>query len=121
MTTKDEVLRTVEALSVYDTLKLALEALEDYVEEYGPHEQDSGVAYAITAIRVALASKSEALMSFQDGASEANHAPTWVGLTDEERSDIINAAYDDHYNRRVSDTDLEIARAVEAKLKEKNA
>lgn len=61
MTTKDEVLRTVEALSVYDTLKLALEALEDYVEEYGPHEQDSGVAYAITAIRAALASKSEAL------------------------------------------------------------
>ena len=62
MTTKDEVRSTVEALN------LALEALEDYVEEYGPHEQDSGVAYAITAIRAALASKSEALMSVPDGA-----------------------------------------------------
>ena len=37
-----------------EALKLALEALEDYVEEYGPHEQDSGAAYAITAIREAL-------------------------------------------------------------------
>jgi hypothetical protein len=45
----------------------------------------------------------------------------WVGLTDEERNDMINAAYDDHYNRRVSDTDLEIAKAVESKLREKNA
>ena len=38
-----------------EALKLALEALEDYVEEYGPHEKDSGAAYAITAIREALA------------------------------------------------------------------
>lgn len=45
----------------------------------------------------------------------------WVGLTDEERNDMINAAYDDHYNRRVSDTDLEIAKAVESKLRDKNA
>lgn len=51
MTTKDEVRSTVEAL------KMALEALEDYVEEYGPHEKDSGAAYAITAIREALASE----------------------------------------------------------------
>ena len=36
-------------------LELALEALEDYVEEYGPHEKDSGAAYAITAIKEALA------------------------------------------------------------------
>ena len=38
-----------------EALKLAMEVLEDYVEEYGPHEQDSGAAYAITAIREALA------------------------------------------------------------------
>ena len=37
------------------TLELALEALEDYVEEYGPHEKDSGVAYAITAMKELLA------------------------------------------------------------------
>ena len=37
-----------------EALKLALEALEDYVEEYGPHEKDSGAAYAITTIREAL-------------------------------------------------------------------
>ncbi len=35
-------------------MKLALEALEDYVEEYGPHEKDSGAAYVINALRQAL-------------------------------------------------------------------
>ncbi len=35
-------------------MKMALEALEDYVEEYGPHEKDSGAAYAIKALRQAL-------------------------------------------------------------------
>ena len=42
-----------------EALKLALEALEDYVEEYGPHEKDSGAAYAITAIREALAEQQQ--------------------------------------------------------------
>ena len=38
-------------------LRQALEALEDYVEEYGPHEKDSGAAYAITAAKQALEKK----------------------------------------------------------------
>jgi hypothetical protein len=37
-----------------EALRLALEVLQDYVEEYGPHEKDSGAAYAITAIKQAL-------------------------------------------------------------------
>jgi hypothetical protein len=37
-----------------EVLKLALELLQDYVEEYGPYEKDSGAAYTITAIKQAL-------------------------------------------------------------------
>jgi hypothetical protein len=47
--------RNQEQGQVRQALELALEALEDYVEEYGPHEKDSGAAYAITAIKEALA------------------------------------------------------------------
>ena len=168
MTTKDEVLRTVEAL------KLALEALEDYVEEYGPHEQDSGVAYAITAIRAALASKSEALADsalerMAENARElgldyepAPQEPVavyvgetwcgsvvrlyedlpletplyasppaskpWVGLTDEEMRDLEKQFNAERV--RTSDEEYLIIypgdywawqRAIEAKLREKNA
>ena len=45
----------------------------------------------------------------------------WIGLTEEERDNIINQAYDDYYARKVSDTDLEIIKNTDAKLKEKNA
>jgi 20S proteasome alpha/beta subunit len=38
-----------------EALKLALEALKDYVEEHGPHEKDSGAAYVIAVIKEALA------------------------------------------------------------------
>lgn len=44
----------------------------------------------------------------------------WVGLTDKERDDIINQAYDDYHDLKISDTDLEMAKNIEAKLKEKN-
>ena len=64
MTTKDEVRSTVEALSVVDTLKLALEALEWFTAAEPGDEPP--INAAITAIRAALASKSEALA----------HAPT---------------------------------------------
>ena len=36
-------------------LELALEVIQDYVEEYGPHDKDSGAQYTITAIKEALA------------------------------------------------------------------
>jgi hypothetical protein len=44
-----------------EALKLALELIQDYVDEHGPHDKDSGAQYAITAIK-------EALMSQSDGA-----------------------------------------------------
>ena len=71
MTTKDEVWSTVEALSTERALKLALEALEDALTFAGAWP--NGVR-AITAIRVALASKSEALAS---GANEQQQEPDY--------------------------------------------
>ena len=63
MTTKDEVRSTVETLRTKRALKLALEALE-LGDDASLAERD----HAIIAIRAALASKSEALMSVPDGA-----------------------------------------------------
>jgi hypothetical protein len=65
---KTEVRSTVEALSVEDTLKLALEALENSrsLEPVDVQWVKGKRHAAITAIRAALASKSEALA----------HAPT---------------------------------------------
>ena len=37
-----------------EALKLALELIQDYVDEHGPHDKDSGAQYAITAIKEAL-------------------------------------------------------------------
>ena len=104
-------------------LELALEALEDYVEEYGPHEKDSGAAYAITAIKEALAQPEQEpvkmvaynctcgkTMKFESLHGVVAPQRTWVGLTDEEV-----ASFDVH-----AIVDAECVRAIEAKLKEKN-
>ena len=48
-------------------LELALEVIQDYVEEYGPHDKDSGAQYAINAIKEALAQPE------QWGASAVTH------------------------------------------------
>lgn len=139
-----------------EALKLALEALEDYVEEYGPHEKDSGAAYAITAIREALAEQPAqqqepvawqilngvchaGIRSTEDLAKEAaagmqkTHdlggslaafhvrplytsppaSKPWVGLTQQD----IDIAFDDTQEGGGFN---EFARAIEAKLREKN-
>jgi hypothetical protein len=68
MTKERQVRSTEEALSVEDTLKLALEALEwDYVGD--KHQRKQGEA--ITAIK-------EALMSFQDGAQPEKEPVAWT-------------------------------------------
>ena len=101
-TTKDE------ALSVYDTLKLALEALEDTLSgDLTPYQ----AAKTITAIREALAS----------GANEQPAQPSkpWVGLTDEEIEEIRIKQEFDQWG--ISQAAFKhVARAIEAKLKEKN-
>ena len=113
-------------------LELALEALEDYVEEYGPHEKDSGAAYAITAIKEALAQPEQEPVAYlcenatghkyfrwKKPSSVYKPIPlyttppqrTWVGLTDEEIADCAE-------KMEASDpTDSfwrEFARAIEA-------
>ena len=108
-------------------LELALEALEDYVEEYGPHEKDSGAAYAITAIKEALAQPEQeqqidtlkrCLFQMQEAAKDlveqAKSLPppqrTWVGLTYEEQEEIVLSAHS--IRDAINKTDW--------KLKEKN-
>jgi len=115
-----------------EALKLALEALEDYVEEYGPHEKDSGAAYVITAIKEVLAQPEQEPFRFtdkenwlsgngrmwsemhrEDGDFPIYTTPpqrTWVGLSYE---DFIELARTIAVNKHQ-------ARAIEAKLKEKN-
>ena len=60
-----------------------------------------------------------------DGAMEALHAalnapePEWVGLTEDEVDDIWNRYCDEMGEASINDAE-DIARAIEAKLKEKN-
>ena len=117
-------------------LELALEALEDYVEEYGPHEKDSGAAYAITAIKEALAQPEQepvAYINIEERKLEWAYKDmswdtptvvnlpkiplytippqrTWVGLTYEEQEEIVLSAHS--IRDAINNTDW--------KLKEKN-
>ena len=56
----------------------------------------------------------------QRPAERSSRTTKWVGLTDDERNTIVNQAYDDFCSRRVTDTEVEMLKAIEAKLKEKN-
>ena len=108
-----------------EALLLALEALE------GADEIDCDMRDAITAIKAALEAKDEpyafeAAMYSNDrvkvdpvtgNVSIGTSQRTWVGLTDEEidkawRSVDYTVPWDQHR--------IDIARAIEAKLKEKN-
>lgn len=53
-----------------EAMKQALEALEDYVEEYGPHEKDSGAAYVITALRQAIAEAEDAVAAEREACAK---------------------------------------------------
>ena len=122
-------------------LELALEALEDYVEEYGPHEKDSGAAYAITAIKEALAQPEQepvAYINIEERKLEWAYKymswdtptvvnlpkiplyttppqRTWVGLTEEDLK-LLSAEWRIVYGAWMDD----FARDIEAKLKDKN-
>jgi hypothetical protein len=114
-----------EALSIVNTMKLALEALENPWKA-GP----DGVADAITAIKEALAQpeQEQGPIGFYSGRLNGHDLlslviqipvgtnlyttppqRTWVGLTDEE---IVQCQQGDIYH---------FYRCIEAKLKEKNS
>lgn len=118
MTSKQtQVLLTEEALSVYDTLKLALEALETaWYHVFCPTDKAIELYDdARAAIKAALEAH-KALMSVSDGAQPVE-APqsTWVGLTHED----IDKAIEDNQRfggfRKVG-----FAYDLELVLKEKN-
>ncbi len=105
-----------------EALRLALEALETSM--YPQQKQ----LQAITAIKVALEAKDEpvginGLTESQTNATASvfgllNTTPpqrTWVGLADEEIVLIVAECAASHQH-----TDIHFARAIEAKLKEKN-
>ena len=146
MTTKDEVQSTVEALRWERALKLALEALEECRRDPRLKYEHPYYDKTITAIRAALASKSEALAAVPEahkqpapvaepheqqeaqivrwkcpcgnevtfrGFTEAPASKTWAGLTQQD----IDIAFDDTQEGGGFN---EFARAIEAKLREKN-
>jgi hypothetical protein len=103
-----------------EALRLALEALYGFIP-YLPLEHDKPQCdrynEAITAIKEALAN--EALDKMAENARELglDYEPaqrTWVGLTDEEVKNFVQAVWP----REATPTDY--IRAIEAKLKEKN-
>jgi hypothetical protein len=105
-----------------EALRLALEALELAHPRFGiateKHKQ------AITAIKATLEAKDEPWEKFCDSHCVwTDHHPdcklaqrTWVGLTDEERGQV----YADWRFNGGNSSNLELCRAIEAKLKEKN-
>ena len=108
-----------------EALKLALEALEEYVNvvvsvndpnEWTPKVADAGepARKAITAIKEALAQPEQepvAWLTEERYAQLHTAQRTWVGLTDEEVGDLSDFAYAN---------DEEFVRNVEKYLKEKN-
>lgn len=126
-TKKDEVRSTIEALRTERALKLALESLEECRRDPRLKYEHPYYDKTITAIRSALAeqpAQQEAQIvrwkcpcgnevTFR-GFTEAPASKTWAGLTDEEIEQVcvpLGAAM-------LSFT--EVARAIEAKLREKN-
>jgi hypothetical protein len=42
-------------MSIEDVLKQAREVIQDYVDEYGPHDKDSGAQYVLNQLDQAIA------------------------------------------------------------------
>jgi hypothetical protein len=128
MTDKDQVRSTEEALSLEQTLRLALEALEriDLWLKARYHIGLVGTELeAVAAIKAALEAKDEPVAIADGGVlnwiadKQFTHEAelykasqrTWVGLTDEERDEVLDIYL----------TAEGRARAIESKLKEKNS
>jgi hypothetical protein len=112
-----------------EALRLALEALKYHTAQTRPiHETNE----AITAIKAALEAKDEPVackechlkdtvydllgdLKVANLKLSARSQRTWVGLTDDEIVLIVAECAASHQH-----TDIHFARAIEAKLKEKN-
>ena len=96
-----------------------MEAFNKIMSEIGKQLNEE----AITAIKAALEAKDEPWEQFCDSHCVwTNHHPdcklaqrTWVGLTDDEIVLIVAECAASHQH-----TDIHFAKAIEAKLKEKN-
>ena len=111
-------------------MELALEALQDYVDEYGPWSDDSGAQYVLRVGKEALAQTQEPVkmvaysctcgrtMKFESVHGVVAPQRTFVGLTDEEKKNIFLKWYGKHwaYTEQVQS----VMNSVEAKLKELN-
>jgi len=110
-----------------ETLRLALEALENSWTEPN-NEQYEIEKNAITAIKAALEAKDEPVVCSVCSEWEKvcdqhlryinklKKKRTWVGLTDENIEVLAK-----RHNGIFYDCDIDFARAIEAKLKEKNS
>lgn len=113
---------TVATMNKDDALRLALEALEEIADEVlSPY--DNKLGGAILAIREALEQPApyRAVKTYHDGKPVYVQEPPkreWQGLTDEE----INELWDEMVKYAPSEVRIkDFARAIEAKLMEKNA
>jgi hypothetical protein len=124
-----------------EAMKLALEIIQDYVDEFGPYEKDSGAQYVINILNKAIAEVEKQEPVAWMNATRTNavfrevetsipnwsdyyYIPLythpqpkreWVGLTDEEILKFQGIVpYTLGYDL------IEFSRAIEAKLKEKN-
>jgi hypothetical protein len=132
--TKDEALRL--ALEALEKLWNIIDDIDTYsdmakADEKRQRFEETGISTdgyelhggAITAIKAALEAKDEPWEKFCDSHCVwTNHHPdcklaqrTWVGLTDEEIVLIVAECAASHQH-----TDIHFAKAIEAKLKEKN-
>ena len=113
-----------------EALKLALELIQDYVDEHGPHDKDSGAQYVVTTIKEALAqpeqepvailhrypSKCRMTVEYTDEITEVREgswplytiSPQSKPLTDEEIILIVAECAASHQH-----TDIHFARAIE--------
>jgi hypothetical protein len=104
-----------------EAMKLAREVIQDYVDEHGPHEKDSGAAYTLAKLDKAIeqAQKQEPVgtvrMMSEGRDFTIEPKREWVGLT----QDDLNMILDRMKNwNSYSMTDVYVA--IEAKLREKN-
>jgi len=128
-----------------EILKLALEVIQDYRDEYGPWCDDSGAEYAIKTLKEALAKQEQGEPVAYIRVSNTGHVMacavtsdfyalpektllyttpqqhTWVGLTDEEMRQWWwkENGLEDCDMCKIDDF-TKVVREVEAKLKEKN-
>ena len=113
-----------------EALNLALEALQDYVDEYGPWSDDSGAQYVLRVGKEALAQTQEPVkmvaysctcgrtMKFESVHGVVAPQRTWVGLTADEIWD--EWLEQSKPERNTHNFVVAFTRAIEAKLKEKN-